>query len=326
PDWEPTNDLEVRIVYLAALLQLRRHFISREHAILDQTSALSAEDIFDAGDMSGVDSTLLNRLAELTTQRTNLEKTLNFLQNVEDTLRNPETECAICYEPLQGSETSLFKCLHAFCSPCVVGTFRQATEATCPMCRVKSLKRDVCTFKCVIGSPEEPSSSEPGPAAEPTPPVKFYGSKIDVLIASIQKIIATSDDKIVVFGQWAALIISVHEALTVRGLDNQALSDLMETRCNQLDRFRHDPNARVLLLSSENQSSGINLDCANHVFILHPRVVPGTIMPLLESQAFEKQAVGRVHRYPQSKPVFVYRLYARGSVEEELYALCGYFN
>jgi hypothetical protein len=33
--------------------------------------------------------------------------------------------------------------------------------------------------------------------------------------------------------------------------------------------------------------------------------------------------VGRVHRYPQDKEVVVYRLFARGTVEEELYGAWG---
>lgn len=46
-------------------------------------------------------------------------------------------------------------------------------------------------------------------------------------------------------------------------------------------------------------------------------------MPLAEAQAFERQAVGRCHRYPQTRPVTVHRYYARGSVEEEMYTCWG---
>lgn len=37
-----------------------------------------------------------------------------------------------------------------------------------------------------------------------------------------------------------------------------------------------------------------------------------------------RQAVGRVLRYPQHRPCTVYRMYAQGTVEEELYAVWGW--
>ena len=39
---------------------------------------------------------------------------------------------------------------------------------------------------------------------------------------------------------------------------------------------------------------------------------------LAEAHAFDTQAIGRVRRFPQEEEVKVYRLYARGTVEEEL--------
>ena len=47
-------------------------------------------------------------------------------------------------------------------------------------------------------------------------------------------------------------------------------------------------------------------------------------MPLDRAQDYERQAVGRMNRYPQRKQVNVYRFYARGTVEEELYLHWGW--
>lgn len=74
--------------------------------------------------------------------------------------------------------------------------------------------------------------------------------------------------------------------------------------------------------------SGANLEVANHVMIIHPYCPPGVtsvgVVPLAQAQAFEQQAVGRVLRYPQSKPVHVYRFYSMGTPEEELYTHWGW--
>ena len=80
----------------------------------------------------------------------------------------------------------------------------------------------------------------------------------------------------------------------------------------------------VLLLSSQRHSSGINLQMARHVVIVHPYCTPTATsqesISQPQMQAFEAQAIGRVRRYPQKKTVHVHRLFAMGSVEEELYA------
>jgi hypothetical protein len=75
------------------------------------------------------------------------------------------------------------------------------------------------------------------------------------------------------------------------------------------------------------EAAGLNLHGANHVLLLHPYIDPSIqaaeLVPLAEAQAFERQAVGRCHRYPQTRPVCVHRYYARGSVEEEMYVCWG---
>lgn len=193
------------------------------------------------------------------------------------------------------------------------------------MCRTRSAKRSVSTFVCA----DRPASSKASTSTSVSR--RNYGGKIKALVRQIERILSESpDDKTIVFGQWRRLLQNVSAALADYGIEAPLLSDAMSARCQQLDEFRQQPDQRVLLLSSQSQSSGINLDCANHVVIIHPYVPPGVVaasaVSLTESQAFEKQAVGRVHRYPQSKQVHVYRMYTRGSVEEELYTLCGYIR
>ena len=68
---------------------------------------------------------------------------------------------------------------------------------------------------------------------------------------------------------------------------------------------------------------GSLVQVARHVILLHPYCTPSATYPEAVSfsslKAFEQQAIGRVRRYPQTKPVVVYRLYAADTVEEVLY-------
>jgi SNF2 family DNA or RNA helicase len=87
---------------------------------------------------------------------------------------------------------------------------------------------------------------------------------------------------------------------------------------------------RVLFVSHQHHASGLNLHVASHVIVAHPYAAPVTsptapeLAALSAAAAFERQAVGRVRRFPQTKPCRLYRLYARGTVEEELYAVWGW--
>jgi len=56
---------------------------------------------------------------------------------------------------------------------------------------------------------------------------------------------------------------------------------------------------------------GLNLTAADYVVLVAPWWSP----------AVEQQAADRVHRIGQTRPVFVYRLIARGTVEEKILRL-----
>ena len=74
----------------------------------------------------------------------------------------------------------------------------------------------------------------------------------------------------------------------------------------------------------QRHASGINLQIARHIVIVHPYCSPAAgprAMPSVgEMRAYERQAVGRVRRFPQRREVVLYRLFAPGTVEEELYS------
>jgi transcriptional regulator ATRX len=78
-----------------------------------------------------------------------------------------------------------------------------------------------------------------------------------------------------------------------------------------VDRFNEPDNKRVkcTLISTRAGSLGINLYAANRVII-----VDGSWNP-----TYDLQAIFRAWRYGQKKPVFAYRLMARGTIEEKIY-------
>jgi SNF2 family DNA or RNA helicase len=68
------------------------------------------------------------------------------------------------------------------------------------------------------------------------------------------------------------------------------------------------PGTSILLMSLKSGNLGLNIICASCVILLDPWWNPMVM----------KQAIGRVHRIGQTKPVDVYTLIMKNSVEERV--------
>lgn len=118
---------------------------------------------------------------------------------------------------------------------------------------------------------------------------------------------ATRDDKVIVFTTFMAEMREVCASLFAQGVGYSCISGDMNTvqRDQSLHSFHVVPGIRVLVAQINCASTGINLQCANVAIITSPTWNP----------CVEEQAVGRVHRQGQTKPVRVYRLEMRGTIE-----------
>lgn len=77
-----------------------------------------------------------------------------------------------------------------------------------------------------------------------------------------------------------------------------------------VDRFQNDDSFGVMLLSAKAAAIGINLTSANRVVLVDQDWNP----------LYDEQSIGRVFRYGQKKPVFVYRLITASTIEERIFS------
>ena len=75
-----------------------------------------------------------------------------------------------------------------------------------------------------------------------------------------------------------------------------------------------EKDARVIILSSEENAAGIDLTEFNNVIIYEP------FEDSMYCREIEKQLIGRVHRINQTKSVNVYRLIMMNTIEEVIYS------
>lgn len=132
-------------------------------------------------------------------------------------------------------------------------------------------------------------------------------SKVEALCEALEDAVADGH-KALVFSQWTSLLDRVEPQLAVRSIAFTRLDGSTRDRGAVVEKFQDPAGPPVLLISLKAGGTGLNLTAADHVFLLDPWWNP----------AVEEQAADRAHRIGQDRPVMVYRLVAKDTVEERV--------
>ena len=117
--------------------------------------------------------------------------------------------------------------------------------------------------------------------------------------------------KVLIFSQFVQALKLLREHLDQAKVPYVYLDGRTRKRQERVDQFQNDPNIPFFLISLKAGGVGLNLTAADYVIHIDPWWNP----------AVERQASDRTHRIGQDKPVFVYKLITRGTVEEKILAL-----
>ncbi|KAI5357744.1 putative helicase, P-loop containing nucleoside triphosphate hydrolase, SNF2-like domain superfamily [Septoria linicola] len=117
----------------------------------------------------------------------------------------------------------------------------------------------------------------------------------------------------VVFSGWTAYLDLIEYALKSRNIGYARLDGSMsiKQRTSAMDSFKSDPRIVVMLVSIKAGGQGLNFTAANKCYVMEPQFNPGV----------EAQAVDRVHRLGQTRPVFIKHFIMNDSVEEGILKL-----
>lgn len=113
--------------------------------------------------------------------------------------------------------------------------------------------------------------------------------------------------RVLVFSQFVKLLNLVEQDLDELDIPYVMLTGATQRRKEVVDAFQRG-DAPVFLISLKAGGTGLNLTAADTVIHLDPWWNP----------AAEDQATDRAHRIGQDKPVFVYKLIARNTLEERI--------
>jgi SNF2 family DNA or RNA helicase len=140
--------------------------------------------------------------------------------------------------------------------------------------------------------------------------------KLEELAELLRELLGSTEEgapprKVVVFSQWEQMLRLAAEVVEGLGLGFACLHGSVpgKERRGLLESFRNDPECRVLL-STDAGGTGLNLQAADTVINLEPPWNPAVL----------EQRVARVHRMGQHRPVQVFHLITRDSIEERVLA------
>lgn len=140
---------------------------------------------------------------------------------------------------------------------------------------------------------------------------QLESSKLTELLRLVQSL-KDNGHRALVFSQFTSFLSLVCEELTRAGVTFQYL-DGSTPAAERGERIRafESGEGDVFVLSLKAGGTGVNLTSADYVIILDPWWNP----------AVEDQAIGRSHRMGQTKPVTVYRLFSKQTIEEKIIAM-----
>ena len=174
-----------------------------------------------------------------------------------------------------------------------------ATTATCPVDGCSAPVKEACLLR---------NSDNTTPDSAPT--------KLLALATSIANLIEGGDEKVLVFSQYLAVLDSLGEALGKLDVEHCVLAN--SQRIQAVNSFEGSTNVMLVLMGEA--ASGLNLTHARNVIFVHPVYDRSTD----RVHAMERQAVGRVHRYGQQRPVCVSTHHVQGSVDETLHRMSSF--
>ena len=210
------------------------------------------------------------------------------MDDEQDTMKIEEIEdgkmCFVCYGPFSDDIALFIKCRHYICNGCFRNWHKNHPN-TCPMCRTVA---DVGEITIISNDN-----------------TKITGAKnIEIL-----KLIKLSGEPFIIFTQFPEFIKTIYNLLKVNDVVGYNYQDYITLSPD--DKAK----TQVIILSSTNNASGIDLSFIRNVIIVEP------FDNYVYGKEIEKQLIGRVHRINQTADVNVYRLIIKDTIEETMYGL-----
>ena len=203
--------------------------------------------------------------------------------------------CYMCSKPL--TTPTITPCKHIFDKDCIKISFGDE-PFSCPICQ-NSVNMNQLIELTTIQIEEEIRNLD--------------DFKISSKIEALLKFLNQNNDKSVVFSQWTSFLDLIEIAFKDANVKFVRFDGKMSRnqREETVNNFNNDPEIKVLLISLKCGSLGLNLTVANQCFLMDPWWNP----------SIEDQAIDRIYRIGQTRPVSVFRFFIENTIEDRVFEL-----
>lgn len=174
--------------------------------------------------------------------------------------------------------------------------------------------RAITILKKLCNSPTLIKDSDFGNSNVEIPPMLSTSSgKLKVLEAFLHKLYTESSEKVVIVSGYTSTLDLIEDKLGEMNLASLRLDGSTQTKKRQsmVDQFNSTSPKQcfAFLLSAKSGGTGLNLVGASRLFLFDTDWNPSV----------DLQAMARVHRDGQKRPVYIYRLLTTGTMDEKIY-------
>ncbi|OAV97831.1 hypothetical protein PTTG_25838 [Puccinia triticina 1-1 BBBD Race 1] len=219
--------------------------------------------------------------------------------------------CRICLD--EAEDAIISRCRHIFCRECIRQYLETAAEQE-PECPVCHLPITIDLSQDALEDENMGSKARQGVLDRLDPGKWRTSTKIEALVEELSKLNQSDHTiKSIVFSQFTVFLDLIERRLQLAGFKLARLQGNMtpEARNRTIQYFMNNNDVQVFLVSLKAGGVALNLTEASRVFIMDPWWNP----------AVELQAMDRIHRLGQHRPVVVTRLIIENSIESRIVEL-----
>jgi SNF2 family DNA or RNA helicase len=272
---------------------------------------IAQQELVDCNDILDID-TIKQKITNYKRSITLFKKELENINRTQDYLKNAIAElktsdiCPICLDDTDSDNLAVTKCGHKFCHDCITAFIdEKGSLFKCPKCNIHISKDDIFKLK---NETNEIIKVENSDLTQLINSVK--SSKLGNIIHYINTNLL-ENDKMIIFSQHDKLLKKLAENLNLKVL---FCTGSVYQRKNAIKKFQKDSEYKIIMLSSENSASGINLTNANKIILIEPIYGDAHYRKDIESQA-----VGRADRLGRNSiPLEIIRFIVKDTIEEDI--------
>jgi SNF2 family DNA or RNA helicase len=311
-------------------LDIYKHKIN---LLQEQITKLECSDYETSSETSTQLSILRRNLTNDMKMYNNFDKTHTYLQNTIETIENVDS-CPICLEDIDN--VAITSCGHKFCWECIENFTKSTHVNKCPCCKNEFSLKDIYLLKKQDHQDDKQKNFELNSLINDTKSTKI-GNIIFWIKQQINSNSSSSSSssnsnsnsnsssssssqeldkpkKIIIFSQWDEILNKVSEYLENYQIPIVHCKGSVYQKKKSIDTFVNSDKYNIIMLSSRNAASGINLTVANQIVLIEP--VYGTTE---YRKSIEDQAIWRCARIGNTQTINVTRFIVNDTIESDIY-------